>query len=167
MRILIPIRQAPAGLRQELIEIKRRSSQTMDELLAGNGRSAAPDDHGLIPALHGQARGFSDQTGIRCTFKTRGPAPRLSPEQQLTIYRITQESLSNVAQHALAHKVEVELSFVGNTVLRISDDGSGFTDALSGGLGVAGMRELALLTGGHLSIWSGRGQGTRVELTLK
>jgi two-component system sensor histidine kinase UhpB len=82
------------------------------------------------------------------------------------IYRVTQESLSNIAQHAEAQSVDVELSFIGRTVLRISDNGHGFVATRNGGLGVSGMRERALLAGGHLSIWSGVGQGTRVELTI-
>ena len=90
----------------------------------------------------------------------------LTPEQQLVVYRVTQESLSNIAQHAEARKVDVELSFIGRTMLRISDDGRGFTASRDGGLGLSGMRERALLVGGELSIWSGPGTGTRVELTL-
>jgi two-component system sensor histidine kinase UhpB len=91
----------------------------------------------------------------------------LTPEQQLVVYRVTQESLSNIAQHAEAHKVDVELSFIGRTMLRISDDGRGFTASRDGGLGLSGMRERARLVGGELSIWSGPGTGTRVELTLQ
>jgi two-component system sensor histidine kinase UhpB len=79
---------------------------------------------------------------------------------------VTQESLSNVAQHSEAERVDVELSFIGRTVLRITDDGQGFVSRREGGLGLSGMRERALLVGGHLSIWSGTGRGTRVELTL-
>jgi two-component system sensor histidine kinase UhpB len=140
----------------------------MEELLAlaRQLRPAVLDDHGLIPALHSQVRDFGEQTGMRATFNARGTAPKLSPEQQLVIYRVTQESLSNIAQHAEAHKVDVELSFIGRTVLRISDDGRGFATGRNGGLGLSGMRERALLVGGNLSIWSGDGQGTRVELTI-
>ena len=71
-----------------------------------------------------------------------------------------------VAQHAEAQQVEVELSFIGRTILRISDDGRGFATSRNGGLGLSGMRERALLAGGQLSIWSGHSQGTRVELTI-
>jgi two-component system sensor histidine kinase UhpB len=124
------------------------------------------DDHGLLPALHSQVRDFGDQASMRTTFNARGTVPKLTPEQQLVIYRVTQESLSNIAQHAGATSVDVELSFIGRTVLRISDDGHGFEAARDGGLGLSGMRERALLAGGQLSIWSGEGQGTRVELTI-
>jgi two-component system, NarL family, sensor histidine kinase UhpB len=172
LRLQASIERAPPELRRELTETKRLASQAMDELLAiaRQLRPAVLEDHGLLPALHSQVRDFAEQTGIDATFATRGQMPQLSPEQQLVIYRVTQEGLSNVAQHAEAHKVQVELSFIGRTVLHISDDGHGFKPrtgaASNGGLGLSGMRERALLIGGRLSLWSGEGEGTRVELTI-
>jgi two-component system sensor histidine kinase UhpB len=168
LRLQASIEQAPPELQRELRETKKLSSQAMEELLtlARQLRPTVLDDHGLLPALHSQVRDFSEQTGIRARFNARGTVPRLSPEQQLVIYRVTQESLSNIAQHAEARNVDVELSFIGRTLLRISDDGLGFSGPRNGGLGLSGMRERALLAGGHLSIWSGEGQGTRVELTI-
>jgi two-component system sensor histidine kinase UhpB len=168
LRLEASIQEAPSELRDELRDTKALAAQAMEELLrlARRLRPAVLDDHGLMPALHTQVRDFSEQTGIRATFHHRGPPSRLSAEQQLAIYRVTQEGLSNVAQHATARQVRVELSFVGRTVLRISDDGRGFVGARDGGNGLGGMRERALLAGGHLSIWSEPGIGTRVELTI-
>jgi len=168
LRLQASIEHAPPDLKRELTETKRLSSQAMEELLvlARQLRPAVLDDHGLVPALHSQVRDFGDQTRIRASFNTRGTPPRLSPEQQLVIYRVTQESLSNIAQHAEANSVDVELSFVGRTILRISDDGKGFEGGRDGGLGLSGMRERALLAGGSLAIFSRPGQGTRVELTI-
>ena len=168
LRLQASIEHAPPTLRRELTETKRLAGQAMRELLqlARQLRPAVLDDHGLLPALHSQVRDFSDQTGIVAAFNVSGPVPRLTPEQQLVVYRVTQESLSNVAQHSEAERVDVELSFIGRTTLRITDDGQGFVSRRDGGLGLSGMRERALLVGGHLSIWSAGGQGTRVELTL-
>jgi two-component system, NarL family, sensor histidine kinase UhpB len=168
LRLQASIEHAPAPLRRELAETKRLAGQAMEELLAlaRQLRPAVLDDHGLLPALHSQVRDFSDQTGIRASFDVRGPVSRLTPEQQLVVYRVTQESLSNVAQHSEARRVDVELSFIGRTILRINDDGKGFVQRREGGLGLSGMRERALLVGGHLTIRSAQGQGTRVELTL-
>ncbi len=168
LRLQASIEHAPPELRRELAQTQRLSSQAMEELLslARQLRPAVLDDHGLIPALQSQISDFAEQTGIRASFSTRGSVPWLSPEQQLVIYRVTQESLSNVAQHAGARSVDVELSFIGRTLLRVSDDGQGFVRARNGGLGLSGMRERALLAGGQLSIWSNKGQGTRVELTI-
>ena len=168
LRLEATIQEAPTALQEELRDTKRLAGQAMEELLrlARRLRPAVLDDHGLMPALHTQVRDFSEQTGIRATFHPQGQPTRLSAEQQLAIYRVTQEGLSNIAQHASAQRVKVELSFVGRTVLRISDDGSGFTETREGSLGLGGMRERALLAGGHLSVWSGEGSGTRVELTI-
>ena len=140
----------------------------MDELLnlARELRPTALDDHGLLPALRQQVRDFTERTGIHADFQRRGPVPPLSDDQQLVIYRVTQESLSNVAQHAHASSVEVELSFVGRTVLRIADDGRGVNGARNGGLGLSGMRERALLVGGTLDVRSTRGKGTTVILAM-
>jgi two-component system sensor histidine kinase UhpB len=168
LRLQASIERAPDELRKELLETKRLSGQAMEELLAlaRQLRPALLDDHGLIPALHSQVRDFAEQTGVRAKFNARGAVPLLTQEQQLVIYRVTQESLSNIVQHADAQSVDVELSFIGRTVLRVSDDGRGFTGPRNGGLGLSGMRERALLAGGQLSIWSDPGEGTRVELTI-
>jgi two-component system, NarL family, sensor histidine kinase UhpB len=173
LRLQASIEHATPELRRELTETKRLASQAMEELLllARQLRPAVLDDHGLLAALHSQVRDFAEQTGINASFHSRGSMATLTPEQQLVIYRVTQEGLSNVAQHAAARNVEVELSFIGRTVLKISDDGRGFTHvngaSRNGGLGLSGMRERALLIGGQLTMWSGAGQGTRVELKIE
>jgi two-component system sensor histidine kinase UhpB len=168
LRLQASIEHAPNELRRELTETKRLAGQAMEELLAlaRQLRPAVLDDLGLLPALKTQVRDFADQTGIQAAFIVRGPVAELAPEQQLVVYRVTQESLSNVAQHSGAGKVDVELSFEQGTKLRIADDGCGFVEWREGGLGLSGMRERALLAGGRLSIFSGRGRGTRVELIL-
>ncbi len=168
LRLEASMHHAPPELHDELQETKRLATQAMEELLqlARQLRPTVLDDHGLLAALHTQVADFSEQTRIRAHFAARGTPPRMTPEQQLTLYRVTQESLSNVAQHAGASKVDVELSFVGRTMLTITDDGRGFARRRDGGLGLSGMRERALLAGGQLAIWSEDGNGTRVELTI-
>jgi two-component system sensor histidine kinase UhpB len=150
----------------------------MEELLhlARQLRPTALDDHGLIPALASQVEDFAQRTGIDARFSRHGDMPLLTDEEQLVIYRVTQESLSNIAQHAQATHVRVQLSFVGRTILRISDDGAGFNAGSSGrngrprgrpgGLGLSGMRERALLVGGNLALFSAPDEGTTIELTM-
>jgi two-component system sensor histidine kinase UhpB len=168
LRLEASAQDAPADLQHELRETKRLANQAMEELLtiARELRPTALDDHGLLPALRQQVRDFSERTGIHADFRRRGDVPPLSDDQQLVIYRVTQESLSNVAQHAGAKAVEVELSFVGRTVLRIADDGRGVNGGRNGGLGLSGMRERALLVGGTLDVRSGHGRGTTITLTM-
>lgn len=170
LRLQATIGDAPPGLQEELRESQQLVTQAMDELLhlARQLRPTALDDHGLVPALTSQVADFGDRTGIRSTFRRHGAVPPLSDEEQLVIYRVTQESLSNVAQHSGARHVDVELSFVGRTILRVRDDGGGFHTSTNGRarLGVSGMRERALLVGGRLTIFSEPGDGTTIELTM-
>jgi two-component system sensor histidine kinase UhpB len=168
LRLQASIEHAPPELRAELTETKQLSTRAMEELLAlaRQLRPAVLDDHGLVPALSSQVRLFGEQTGIRASFTVLGGLPELAPSEQLVIYRITQESLSNIAQHAGARTAAVELSFDGRTRVTITDDGRGFSGHPGEGLGLSGMRERAMLAGGELSITSTEGHGTRVELRL-
>jgi two-component system sensor histidine kinase UhpB len=180
LRLSATIEDAPRGLRLELQDTQKLVAQAMDELLslARQLRPTALDDHGLVVALASQVSGFGERTGMRSRFRHHGDMRDLSEEEQLVIYRICQESLSNIAQHARATAVDVELSFVGRTVLRIRDDGVGFDAGPGrsgargrgrpGGLGLSGMRERALLVGAAFAIFSEplAGTGTTIELTL-
>ena len=173
LRLEATMSDAPPHLVGELADTKALATQAMEELLhlARELRPTALDDHGLVPALASQIAAFGERTGIRSRFLgPTGGLPRLSDEEQLVIYRVTQESLSNVVQHAGASRVDVELNTVGRTVLRVRDDGKGF-ESRNGHrgrnrLGVSGMRERALLVGGSLSIFSTPGEGTTIELTM-
>src|SRR5919199_775318 len=172
LRLQATISDAPSGLQEELNESKQLVTRAMEELLtlARQLRPTALDDHGLVPALASQVADFGDRTGIRAEFRRSGPVPLLNDEEQLVLYRVTQESLSNVAQHSGAGRVDVELSSVGRTILRIRDDGQGFTSVPRANgrahLGLSGMRERALLVGGRLNIYSEPGEGTTIELTM-
>src|SRR5690242_1190807 len=172
LRLQAAALDVPHGLRSELKEIQTLAQQAMEELLtlARQLRPTALDDHGLVPALASQVSDFGERTGIRASFHRHGDLPTLSDEEQLVLYRVTQESLSNVVQHSGASSVRVELSAVGRTVLRVRDDGCGFAAPEPGkprkSLGVSGMRERALLVGGRLNVFSAPGEGTTIELTM-
>jgi two-component system, NarL family, sensor histidine kinase UhpB len=172
LRLEATTSDAPVHLIPELVETKQLATQAMEELLhlARQLRPTALDDHGLVPALASQIADFGERTGIRTTFRRPvGSLPNLSDEEQLVIYRVAQESLSNIAQHSRASRVDVELTFVGRTVLRVRDNGRGFKQGRlrhNGRLGVSGMRERALLVGGNLAIFSEPGEGTTIELTM-
>jgi two-component system, NarL family, sensor histidine kinase UhpB len=179
LRLSATIGDAPWGLRSELQETQELVSQAMDELLAlaRQLRPTALDDHGLIAAIASQVSDFGQRTGVQTRFHHHGAIPKLSDEEQLVIFRVTQESLSNIAKHARAKDVDVELSFVGRTILRVRDDGGGFDGNSSkrvngrhrgraGGLGLSGMRERALLVGGNLDVFTAPGAGTTIELTM-
>src|SRR3954447_8658094 len=173
LRLQAAALDVPPGLRSELKEIQTLATQAMEELLtlARQLRPTALDDHGLVPALASQVANFGERTGIRSSFHRHGDLPELSDEEQLVLYRVTQESLSNIVQHSGASAVRVELSSIGRTILRVRDDGCGFKIANGNGsarsrLGVSGMRERALLVGGRLNVFSAPGEGTTIELTM-
>jgi two-component system sensor histidine kinase UhpB len=162
---------APDELRAELRETAEAAAMAMDELLrlARELRPSALDDHGINAALRTQVDGFARQTGIAAALDVAPDFGDLGDDEQIVVYRVVQEALNNVARHAAAQTVNVELRRTdGRKVLRVTDDGRGFNDAVPelGGLGVTGMRERARLAGGRLRVRSRPGAGTTVELTL-
>ena len=173
LRLEATISDASPALRAELQETKQLATQAMEELLhlARQLRPTALDDHGLVAALASQVSDFGQRTGMQTRFHHHGELPNLTDEEQLVIFRVTQESLSNIAKHSGAGDVDVELSFVGRTVLRVRDDGRGFKGVPRANgrahLGLSGMRERALLVGGRLAVFSEPGEGTTIELTME
>jgi two-component system sensor histidine kinase UhpB len=169
---------APPEQAAEVAELKRLVNQAMGELLnlARQLRPSALDDHGLVPAIEAQLKRFSARTGIEVRLRTEGAPDELGEDVQTALYRITQEALTNVARHAGATVVEVDLEGDdGRAELRIRDDGAGFDPgqvARNGtpdpgvGLGLSGMAERARLVGGELDLRSAPGSGTTVTLRV-
>lgn len=171
LRLQATTQRAPEELREELRESQQAATQAIEELLrlARELRPAALDDHGIAAALRSKVGDFARQTGVeaRLDVEARDLA-ELGPEEQIVVYRVVQESLSNVAQHAGASQVLVQARREGSSVVaRITDDGDGFRRVANiGGIGLTGMRERALLAGGALRVSSAPGRGTTVELRL-
>ena len=169
LRLEATIQEAPPALQDELRDTKRLAAQAMEELLrlARRLRPAVLDDHGLMPALHTQVRDFTEQTGIRATFHPQRRADATltaSSSSRSTASRRRGSRTSPSTRRRSA--CSVELSFVGRTVLRISDDGHGFARRASDRLGLE--RDARACAAGRrtLSVWSTEGSGTRVELTI-
>jgi two-component system, NarL family, sensor histidine kinase UhpB len=160
---------APDAVRAELRETKELATQAMDELLrlARELRPAALDDHGLQVALRTQLERFTEQWGVPADLAVFDELDDLTEQEQIVVYRVVQESLSNAARHADAQHVQVELGRDhGRPVVRISDDGAGMDGPPGDGLGIVGMRERARLAGGRLDVSSVPGRGTVVMLRL-
>ena len=161
--------KAPPSLAAELAEIRALANQAMQELLtlARQLRPTALDDLGLEAALAGNVRELSNQGGVEASFEAEelGALPQ---DVQLVVYRVAQEALSNAMRHSDAAHVKVGLRREGDrVVLSVADDGRGFTfDQAIDGLGIAGMRERALLVGGEFQIESRPAIGTRVRLLV-
>lgn len=128
------------------------------------------DDFGLIPALTWQVNRFQEQSGIAMEFKHSGvEGIRFAPEIETAAYRIVQESLTNVARHARATRVRIEVEERGGWLeIQIEDDGAGFDpeSAFAKNRGLSGMRERALLVGGDFQVESEAGKGARKLIRL-
>ena len=117
-------------------------------------RPEALDDFGLRSRSCRSAPGSPSTAACACRRASTATCPTLSPEDELVVYRVAQESLVNVVRHARATRAELSLQAEnGAVVLRVRDDGRGIDAAgLRSGNGVRGMRERALLVGGDLGI---------------
>jgi two-component system, NarL family, sensor histidine kinase UhpB len=144
--------------------------ETLDEVrrIARELRPEALDDLGLVNALIALCSRVDAQDGPRVRRELDGNLPPLSPDVELVVYRIAQESLTNAVRHSHARSVTVSLKADAETViLRVTDDGRGIPSQLPAGTaGMAGMRERARLVGGRLAIESRAGEGTEVGLTI-
>jgi two-component system sensor histidine kinase UhpB len=169
LRLKATAQDAPPAIAAELRETAAVATAAMDELLrlARELRPAALDDHGLRPALDTQLDRFSSAHGIPAELFVYDDLVDLQISEQTVVYRVVQESLSNIAEHAGASNVRVELGRDhGRPVVRVVDDGCGFAGMPDDGLGLVGMRERARLAGGRLEVQSAPGRGTTVELRL-
>jgi NO-binding membrane sensor protein with MHYT domain/two-component sensor histidine kinase len=131
------------------------------------------DSHGLLPALRWYANEFSQRTGIDAVVSGKEPKQRLAQEIEITLFRIAQEALNNVAKHARATRVELELQHSGSEcILSVSDNGIGFDPALSSeamsrpSRGMVTMRERAQAVGGHFEVEAAPGGGTQIMVRV-
>jgi PAS domain S-box-containing protein len=125
---------------------------------------------GIVSALEWLAEDFSRRNGMPCQLVVRGGEPSLADAHATAVFRIVQESLTNVSRHAGASRVAVTLVSTDLALdLRVSDDGQGFDlDSAQGGYsyGLLGMSERARLIGGTLQVDSAPGAGTMVSINL-
>lgn len=165
----------PDQASQQLIELKNLNAQALQELrdLIRDLRPSILDDLGLVPAVQAQVKEFEARTGVGAAFMADGPRQRLPSEIETVIFRIAQESLTNVAKHAEAQHVLVRLIFSEESVqLIVTDDGRGFDpdEALGAdgrerrAWGLLGIQERITLVGGGFEIASRPGQGTTVRV---
>jgi len=146
-----------------------KSIRSVQEI-ASELRPGTLDNLGLAPALRHEAAKFQERTGLACEVELPEESLPLSKEASTTVFRIFQETLTNVARHAQASRVKVHLKQEGPTVvLLVEDNGRGIsTEAMQSpkSLGLLGMKERAAVLGGHLAIEPVLPSGTRVTLRL-
>jgi two-component system sensor histidine kinase UhpB len=161
-------RDSPPEVRERLAETREAARSLADEIgeIVGRLRPETLDDLGLASAVTVLGDGFTDRTGIPVQRSLAKVPDDLSAEAELALYRVAQESLTNVARHSGAGEVRIALEVEERAVsIRIADDGRGLGGAEAGN-GVRGMRERALLLGGALRVDDREAGGVEVKLSV-
>ncbi len=147
---------------QTLIEVRKLIYELRPEVL---------DQLGLIPALRSYVKTRLEAANIDVRLKFFSMQERLSPQVEITLFRIMQEAITNILRHSGATQVEIEMSLSNSKVdATIADNGKGFdVEAVlksSDSWGLRGIRERITVIGGELSIDSAPGQGTRLRVQI-
>ncbi len=159
--------QDPDGQRARLTRTMELLDQTVQiaRNLSMELRPAILDQAGLLAAAEWQVREFESRTGLPTAWKPEVAKARVSRETEMVLFRILQESLTNVSRHAKASSVSVRLREAAGAVeLSVEDDGVGIDPEVAGkkSLGIFGMRERLRAAGGELLLDGAPGRGTRV-----
>jgi two-component system, NarL family, sensor histidine kinase UhpB len=160
--------RAPEDLRDELRTIQETIRSSLDEVrqVARRLRPGVLKDLGLSSAMNALAADFAQVSEVPVARRLDQRLPALSNDAELVLYRIAQESLTNIARHAGASRVELSLTGERHgVVLRITDDGRGLNGRAEGA-GIRGMRERALLIGANLTLGPAPVGGTEVCLVV-
>ncbi|MGZ4357712.1 MAG: GAF domain-containing sensor histidine kinase [Gaiellaceae bacterium] len=159
------LRQVESTLTSAIDSVRRFSRDLRPSLL---------DDLGLVDAIDWLVGDLAARTGIQAQLRTTGSPRRLSPSDEVALFRIVQEALHNIERHSEASEARVRLHFNDAVRTTVLDNGKGFdptqataTDDRSTRLGMLGMRERAKLAGAELSISSRPRNGTRIAIKLQ
>jgi len=159
----------PPNAQAELEELRETARTGAEEVrrIAQRLRPEALEELGLQAAMLALLDGVAAQARLRTHHHVERDLP-LNAEDELVVYRVAQEALTNVVRHAHASNVSLSLSTDdGAVVLRVGDDGRGIPpELLDSSYGIRGMRERALLIGATLDVRSRLGEGTTVELVV-
>ena len=158
-------------VREPLQRAKTLTQNALRELRAiiYDLRPSALDDLGLVPAIRRFAEERLESLDVRLTMETQGwPRERLDPAVETVLFRVMQEALNNIAQHADACSVRIALETNHTSLMaRVDDDGNGFDPAAPRGRwGLIGMRERLNLIGGEIQVTSAPDRGTQIEIRI-
>lgn len=152
-----------------IVSLTDRSLQTVHKI-CGELRPKFLDDLGLAAAIEWQAEEFQKRTGIECVVTVEPQDMSVDSDLSITLFRVFQEALTNVARHAGAAKVEASLRRIdGKVLLEVKDDGRGITKGQVShpkSFGLVGMRERIRAHGGELKIRGRRGKGTDLTVAV-
>jgi signal transduction histidine kinase len=160
----------PDELRSDLREIQEIVQSTLEKVrsLSLALHPVVLDETGLESALDVYLPGFEKQTGIEIRYEKTGPSREIDRNVAIHLYRVLQESLSNIARHSQSPRALVRLRFLPDTVvLEVEDEGVGFGNGKEGrGMGLVSMRERAELVNGRVEFIGREGGGVLVRLTV-
>jgi PAS domain S-box-containing protein len=153
---------------QAVLDVSSHVYETVRNLMR-QLRPVALDDLGLAPAVQYCVEQWQRRHGtVQCEFRADSELQGLDERVNITVYRLIQECLTNVAKHAQARRVRIDISRESNALsVRFSDDGKGFQPGLrSRGLGLIGLRERVEALGGHFALVTQPGDGVRIDATI-
>jgi len=154
---------------QSMVTLINETIETVHNL-SEDLRPGILDDFGLSAAIEWQAEEFQKRTGIECLISLASDESNLSKEKSTNLFRIVQESLTNVIRHANATKVEINLSEKdGRLLLEVVDNGKGITQAAvtnPKSFGLIGIKERVHSLGGEVDISGTPNAGTRLKVKM-
>ncbi|MBI4503925.1 MAG: HAMP domain-containing protein [Chloroflexi bacterium] len=161
---------------EQILEAKAIATRLLEETrrLMLDLRPLVLDDLGLGPAIRWYAETHLEEQGVAATVEVDQPATRLPKHVEISLFRVIQEAVNNIAKHAQARQAHVRLAFRGSVATAvIADDGKGFdADRVLGSgapvesVGLLGMLERVRLLNGHIRIRSREGTGTEVAVEI-
>jgi two-component system sensor histidine kinase UhpB len=163
---------AEPRITDKLAAMESLLNKTVDSMrrISEDLRPGMLDDLGLAAAIEHHVEKFTEQTGIPCELTMRQDDFDLDEQIATAVFRILQESLTNVTRHAAASRVSIEVQESGDEIrLTVQDDGCGLPDKKDrrrNSYGLIGMHERVKMLGGYLEISSAPGKGTRIEAVI-
>jgi signal transduction histidine kinase len=163
------------GLQNKISSTQRMVEKSVDIVhrFARDLRPTVLDDLGLIPALHSFVKTFSKQTRLHISLTVFAGVEKLDNASRTVLYRVAQEALTNVARHAQANRVDVNIVKLPDSIcMKIRDDGKSFRvdhvlhTKKNRRLGLLGMRERVEMVGGSFHVESAVGEGTTVQARI-
>jgi two-component system, NarL family, sensor histidine kinase DegS len=161
--------------RRKLADTQNLLKETMETVhsFARDLRPSMLDELGLLPALRSYLKGFAARSGLQVRLQGDPAAEKLGDDQKTVLFRVAQESLTNVSKHAQASQVEVAVLKVKDGIcMEVADDGKSFkTDPMSAGqskgrLGLLGMHERIRLINGQFTVKARPGKGTTIRVVI-